>query len=126
MRLLANENFPGPVVRELRSRGHDVLAAKESMRGADDERILERARAEGRVLLTFDKDFGEIAVRSGIQEPCGVVLFRLRGSNPVADNARALAALESRNDWPGHFAVVTEASIRMRRMPGGRAGRTRR
>lgn len=126
MRFLANENFPGPVIRELRSRGHDVLAAKEDMRGAEDERILDRARADGRVLLTFDKDFGEIAVRSGIQEPCGVVLFRLRGSSPVADNARALAALESRNDLPGHFAVVTESAIRMRRMPGGHAGGARR
>ena len=43
MRFLANENFPGSVIRELRSRGHDVLAAKETMRGAEDGKILERA-----------------------------------------------------------------------------------
>jgi len=122
LRFLANENFLGSVIRELRVRGHDVFSAKESMRGAEDGRILEHAQAEGRVLLTFDKDFGELAVRSGIREPCGVVLFRLRGSNRDADRVRAISALASRNDWPGHFAVVTETAIRMRRMPGsGRA-----
>lgn len=123
MRFLANENFPGSVIRELRSRGHDVLAAKEAMRGAEDGKILERAQAEGRVLLTFDKDFGELAVRAGIREPCGVVLFRLRGADPVSDSARAIAAMSSRTDWPGHFAVVTDAAIRMRRMPASRRAR---
>lgn len=124
MRFLADENFPGPVIRELRSHGHDVVAVKENMRGAEDGPVLERARADGRVLLTFDKGFGEIAVRSGLEAPCGVVLFRLRGTNLAADNARALAALESRDDWAGHFAVVTETRIRMRRMRGGRSGTT--
>jgi predicted nuclease of predicted toxin-antitoxin system len=122
LRFLANENFLGSVIRELRSSGHDVLSAKESMRGADDNQILVRAQAEGRVLLTFDKGFGELAVRSGLREACGVVLFRLRGSSRDADRARAISALKSRGDWSGHFAVVTETAIRMRRMPGsGRA-----
>lgn len=85
MRFLANENFLGSVIRELRLLGHDILAAKETMRGAGDDQILARAQVEGRVLLTFDKDFGELAVRSGIREPCGVVLFRLRGSSRDAD-----------------------------------------
>jgi len=123
VRFLANENFPGPVIRELRSGGHDVLSAKENMRGAVDRRLLEHARSDGRILLTFDKDFGELAVRSGLLKPCGVVLFRLRGASPAIDNARALAALASRGDWAGHFAVVTDAAIRMRRMPGSRTER---
>jgi len=94
------------------------------MRGAEDEPILQRARVEGRVVLTFDKGFGEIAVRSGLEAPCGVALFRLRGISPAVDNARALAALGSRDDWAGHFAVVTETRIRMRRMRGGQPGTT--
>jgi predicted nuclease of predicted toxin-antitoxin system len=118
LRFLANENFLGSVIRELRVGGHDVLSAKETMPGADDSQILSRAQSEGRVRLTFDKDFGELAVRSGVREPCGVVLSRLRGATRDADRARAIAALASRNDWPGHFAVVTETAITMRRMPG--------
>ena len=61
MRILANENFPGPILRELRRRGHDVVSVKESMRGASDREVLERAQQEDRLVLTFDKDFGELA-----------------------------------------------------------------
>jgi len=116
MRFLANENVPGPVVTGLRERGHDVLAVKESLRGASDRVIVERAHADGRVLVTFDKDFGELAVRIGLAVP-GVVLLRLRGTNPDADNARVVAALTGREDWSGHFAVVTDDRIRFRRLP---------
>ena len=46
MRVIVNENITSTVVRELRQRGHDVLAVKESMRGADDMSILQRAEVE--------------------------------------------------------------------------------
>jgi len=114
MRILANENIPGPVVAALRERGHDVVAVKESMRGALDRAILERARAEARLVVTFDKDFGELAVRFGLAPSTGVILLRLAGSTPDADNARAVAAITSREDWAGHFAVVTDDRIRLR------------
>ena len=69
--------------------------------------------------MTFDKDFGELACRVGLPASSGVVLFRLTGSSPEVDNSRALAALESRNDWAGCFSVVTDDRIRMRRLPFG-------
>ena|SRR5205814_10354154 len=47
----------------------------------------------------------------------GVVLFRLHGSGPDADNARAIAALTSRDDWAEHFAVVTDDRVRLRPLP---------
>lgn len=114
MRILANENFPGPLITTLRGRGHDVVAVKEVMRGADDRAVLQKAQAETRILVTFDKDFGELAFRFGLPAQGGVILFRLSGSKPELDNARALAAMESRADWAGHFAVVTDDRIRMR------------
>jgi len=77
MRILANENIPGPVVAALRDAGHDVLWAKESMAGAKDPDILSRAKAGARLVVTLDKDFGELAVRSGLPATSGVVLFRL-------------------------------------------------
>jgi hypothetical protein len=78
--------------------------------------VLERAHAEDRVVVTFDKDFGELAVR--FQLPVvGVILLRLSGSSPAADNTRAAGAIASRNDWPGHFAVVTDDRIRLRPLP---------
>jgi len=120
MRILANENFPGPMLRVLRDRGHDVASVKESMRGADDWAVLavlHRAQADGRLVVTVDKDFGELAFRFGLPSECGVVLFRLSGSSPETDNSRALAALESRADWTGNFAVVTDSLIRIRPLP---------
>ncbi len=76
MRLLANENFPGPAVHALRAAGHDVLWARTEMAGQDDPAILLRAQQEQRILLTFDKDFGDLAFRSGLPSDCGVILFR--------------------------------------------------
>ncbi len=66
MRFLANENVASATVDALRAGGADVVWVKESMRGASDEEILERGRREERVLVTFDKDFGELAFRAGL------------------------------------------------------------
>ena len=117
MRILANENFPGPVVRALRELGHDVLWVKEIMRGASDVEVLSRAHAERRILATFDRDFGELAFRFGLPAECGIIFFRLRGTSPETDNSRAIAALTSRTDWAGHFAVVQDDRIRLRPLP---------
>jgi predicted nuclease of predicted toxin-antitoxin system len=54
MRVLANENIPGPVVRTLRELGHDVLWAKENLRGEADHVVLSRAQTEQRVTVTCD------------------------------------------------------------------------
>jgi predicted nuclease of predicted toxin-antitoxin system len=117
LRILANENFPGPVIRELRRRGHDVVSVKESMRGARDRDVLARAQEDFRLVVTFDKDFGELAYRFGLPASSGVILFRLSGSAPEIDNARALAALEIGIEWSGCFAVVTDDRIRVRPLP---------
>ena len=118
MRLIANENIANSVVLGLRQRGWDVLAVKESMRGADDSVILSRAEAEQRVVVTQDKDFGELAFKYRLPATCGVVLFRLSGEDPSIDNQRIMEVLESRTDWAGHFSVVTDDRVRMRSLPG--------
>ena len=117
MRMLADENLPGPVIRGLREHGHDVLSVKEELRGADDRTVLRVAQEEGRLIVTFDKDFGELIFRKGLPSSCGVILFRLSGKNPEEDNERALTTLESREDWAGCFAVVTDTLIRLRSLP---------
>lgn len=117
LRVLANENFPGPVIQELRRKGHDVVSVKEVMRGAEDRVVLARAQEEGRLVITFDKDFGELAYRFGLPAESGIILFRLSGSSPELDNARALAALESAIEWSDSFSVVTDNRIRVRPLP---------
>ena len=118
MRFLVNENVTRTVIQELRRRGHDVLSVKESMRSEADDAILARAQTEERIVVTHDKDFGELAFRAHLPASCGVILIRLSGSEPETDNRRMLEALESRTDWAGHFSVVTEDRIRMRPLLG--------
>jgi predicted nuclease of predicted toxin-antitoxin system len=117
MRWIANENVSGTVIRTLRERGHDVLSVKESLRGAGDPHILERAQSNERVVLTHDKDFGELAFRCRLPASSGIVLFRLSGADPQRDNRRMLQVLESGVDWIGQFAVVTDDRVRMRPLP---------
>ncbi len=122
MRIIVNENVTGTVIRELRRRGYDVISVKESMRGDDDTSILHRAETEDRLVVTHDKDFGELAFRHRLPASCGIVLFRLSGEDPSSDNQRFIDVLDSRTDWPGHFSVVTDDRVRMRPLP--HSGRT--
>jgi predicted nuclease of predicted toxin-antitoxin system len=117
MRFLVDENVARTVIDELRQRGHDVLSVKEAMRSESDDAILTRAQAEDRIVVTHDKDFGELAFRSQLPATCGVILVRLAGADPALDNARMLEALESRTDWAGHFSVISEDRIRVRLLP---------
>ena len=63
MKLLADENFPGPVVETLVSQGHDVLWARVHCPGAKDVQLLDRAENEGRVVLTLDCNFWQLALQ---------------------------------------------------------------
>ena len=60
MRLCANENVPGDCVAALRQRGHDVFWIRETARGSSDDAVLAKAQSEARLLITFDKDFGDL------------------------------------------------------------------
>jgi predicted nuclease of predicted toxin-antitoxin system len=117
MRIIADENVSGTVIHELRNRGHDVVSVKETMRSASDHAVLRRAAEENRLVITHDKDFGVLAFRWKQPVVSGVILFRLSGDNPDADNLRILDVLEQRGDWAGHFCVVTDDRIRMRSLP---------
>jgi predicted nuclease of predicted toxin-antitoxin system len=71
-RFLADENFPLPRVRLLRTAGYDVASIVEDAPGTADVAIMARAVAEGRILLTFDRDYGEIAYRLQQPTPSGI------------------------------------------------------
>ena len=117
MRLLANENFPADAVDALRVRGHDVAWIRTDAPGSHDESIMARAQSEERILVTFDKDFGELAFRARLHASSGIVLFRISAPSSAYVARVAVAALESRTDWAGHFAVVEDGRIRMTLLP---------
>ncbi len=117
MKLLADENFPSPLVDALREAGYDILGAQTAMSGADDDEILKRAESEQRLLLTFDKDFGNLAFRWGLPSTCGIVLFRLKMHSPEYLKDHVLGAFENCANWIGKFVVIEEFRTRIREIP---------
>jgi predicted nuclease of predicted toxin-antitoxin system len=114
VRLCTNENLPELCVAALRKAGHDVLWIREAAPGSSDAEVLSRAQAEERLLLTFDKDFGELVFRRGLSASHGVVLFRIAQPSAAVVAQRVVAILSSRTDWLAHYSTVEEHSIRMR------------
>jgi predicted nuclease of predicted toxin-antitoxin system len=67
MRFLANENFPADAVTQLKAAGHDIVWVRTAAPGMKDEDVLAWAAREARIVLTFDKDFDELAWRAGLR-----------------------------------------------------------
>jgi len=114
MRFLANENFPGAAVKALVAAGHDVVWVRLAAPGATDPDVLAWAAREERILLTFDKDFGELARGSALPPACGVVLLRtpMPGAGDVGQRLTDL--ITARDDWAGRFSVIEPGRVRMR------------
>jgi predicted nuclease of predicted toxin-antitoxin system len=117
VRILANENVPAQVVAALREDSHDVAWVRTETPGQSDSRILQHASEEGRVLLTLDKDFGELAFRFGLPAASGIILLRARTAGPQSLAHLVRAALKARDDWAGHFSVIEADRIRMTPLP---------
>ena len=115
MRLLADENIPIASVMALRIAGHDVYSASESEAGAFDEVLLARAHAEDRLLITFDRDFGDLAVRQSRAAAGGIILLRLVPKS-AGEVSTLLTELLSRTDvkWAGRLSVVDREHVRQR------------
>lgn len=113
MRLLADENIPLTMVVALRSKGHDVAWVAESNPSIHDTDVLHRAAEEQRVLLTFDKDFGELAVRKQLPAESGVVLLRI-SNKPALATSLLLKVLDLHSSFAGRFVVVEEQRVRDR------------
>jgi predicted nuclease of predicted toxin-antitoxin system len=113
MRFLVDECL-GPVLADwLRRQQHDVFSAFEQARGLDDDSLLGVAVAEDRILVTGDKDFGELVFRDG-RPHRGVLLLRLDDPQPVTWIAALQRVLASHADQlPARFVVVTDAAVRV-------------
>jgi len=117
MRILANEKIPEDAIDALRQEGHDVAWDRIDFPGSSDVEVLSRAQSENRILVTFDKDFGELAFRWGLLVDSGIILFRISAVSSTHIAEVAVTALGSRTDWSGHFAVIEDDRIRMTPLP---------
>ena len=115
MLLLIDENVSPVIGDALRVAGHDVRAATLACPGASDDEILSLAVAEGRIIVSEDKDFGNLVFREG-QRPPGLVRLALPNYLPAEKAARLVDAL--RGESAAHVILVVEPSrVRRRQLP---------
>jgi len=119
MRFLADVGVSVSTAQMLRGLGHDVLHLSEQLlhRLPDDE-ILALARQDGRVILTFDLDFGDLLAAGSHPLP-SVILFRLRDQTPPSVAPRLVALIAERKDdlEAGALVIVEDNRYRLRRLP---------
>jgi predicted nuclease of predicted toxin-antitoxin system len=115
MNLMADEGVDKPIIDALRKAGFDVVYILESHQGADDDNILELANKQQRVLLTQDKDFGELVFRLKSTH-YGVVLIRLNGYSAL-DKAKIVTNLFiiHQIELLNAFTVIQPNAIRIRK-----------
>jgi len=114
MRFLADESCDFSVVRALRAAGHDVVAVAEVARTLEDSEVLERAVRDMRVLLTEDKDFGQL-IYAGARKSSGVILIRFPPSARPALPAQVLVTIQHHGEQlAGAFVVLEPHRTRVR------------
>ena len=115
MNLVADEGVDRAVVERLRQDGHEVIYVAELSPSVSDEEVLRQANARNAVLLTTDKDFGDLVFRQGLAH-YGVVLLRLAGlANATKPEIVAEACRDRAAEVVAAFRVVSPGQVRIRR-----------
>ena len=122
MNFFLDENVDAPVAHRLREEGHAVVCAWELSPGLTDEQMLGRANRDSAILVTADKDFGELVFRLG-RIHSGVLLLRLAGL-PPARKAQIVSSVvrDMGREMTGAFTVVTPDIVRLRKRSAPHTG----
>jgi predicted nuclease of predicted toxin-antitoxin system len=114
MKFFADENVARAIIQWLCQAGHDVLSAAEAGPGEDDAVWLRQAEESERVIVTSDKDFGELIFRDRLHSH-GIVLIRMQRLSLRERLARLRAVWSTVEANPqGKFIVITEGRVRIR------------
>ena len=113
--LLADENFPLASVKYLRNKGYDIKSISGELASIKDESVIQIAIEEDRVIITHDRDFGELVYKLGYK-PKGVIYFRWREFRPEEPGRYLSELFDNQVQFEGFFTVISENQIRQRRM----------
>lgn len=116
MKFLANENFPYPSIKKLREKGFEVESISEENSGISDEEVLRKAVLENLVILTFDRDYGELIFKYQKENPPAVVFFRTKGAMPEEAGLKLIEQISAGIAFENHFTVMEETGIRQRKL----------
>jgi len=112
---VADESVDQQIVSHLREEGHAVWYIVETGPGASDADVLELARGKGTILLTADKDFGEMVFRQR-QVTEGVIFIRLAGQSQKRKAEIVASAVKRHGEELFRaFSVITPSGIRIRK-----------
>lgn len=115
MKFLADENFEPQFVERMRREGHEVIFLEEYEAGIEDVRVLEIAVTENAVVITNDKDFGELVFRHS-KNSKGVILLRLYDLKLAERIEITIKAIrEHKAKFANAFTVISENSVRIRK-----------
>lgn len=115
MRIIADESVDKQIVVDLRKNGHNITYIADVMPGVSDEQVLETARNKKAVLLTSDKDFGELVFRRKLIHN-GIILIRLSGLNQCEKSNIVISMINKYGKIiKSGFTVITPRSIRYRK-----------
>lgn len=113
MKILADENISRLLVERLRQEGHEVLYIMEIARGSNDPTVLELASQQGALLVTDDKDFGELVFHQHLQAS-GVLLIRLATLQPSQEIEVVVQVIREYGDkLLKAFTVIMPRGIRI-------------
>jgi predicted nuclease of predicted toxin-antitoxin system len=114
MKVLVDVSAGQAVAEAIRQLGHDVAAVRDRDARMPDVDILAWAAAEGRLVVTMDKDFGELVYRSG-RPHAGVLLLRLEAAR-AAEKVRVVTEILTghADELVGHFSVYHDGRLRIR------------
>lgn len=115
MKFLIDESVEYRVVLHLKEKDFDTVSVTSDFPSLKDRRVLSKAKREGRILITNDKDFGELIFRQKLPHK-GVILLRLPDETAQAKIEKLDYLLESYKDkLKDNFVVVTKEKVRIRR-----------
>ena len=117
MHFLANENIPLRSIALIGQKGFDIKSVAREMPGSKDIEVLQCAHNESRIILTFDRDYGELIYKHQIACPAGVIYFRFDPTTPEEPAELILQAIEQGIPVLDRFTVIERDSIRQRVLP---------
>ncbi|MDP3180620.1 MAG: DUF5615 family PIN-like protein [Bacteroidota bacterium] len=116
MKLLANENFPQSSVKILKEAGYDIVSVGDEFAGITDIEVINFATQEYRIILTFDRDYGELIFKRGYRPTSGVIYIRWEIFQPEEPGKYLIELFRTKNIlYENTLTVISDDNIRQRK-----------
>ena len=110
---LADENIPLSVIKQLRKEGYYIISVIEDFKRASDKKILELSSKNKWIIITFDKDFGELIYKHECNKPFGIILLRVTPKSPKYILQILEWLLGTSISFEENFVIVKEDKVRV-------------